>query len=274
MVTLAPQGRPGARFHGGESFDPEELCRRLRVHERKQREREDRRRIRHDKERAAKPFHHTPQVAALSFSRTTTPDGSKEKCTSKVLKPLPPPKELGSRQTEELSLNASTFIAAVEAAKAELRMASGTEEDLAEVAKRAKERIMSSVRWKFDSPEPLRQKSPDSSIDPPPEGGESSGDGLPSSSSVHSSALDDESRTSIEQRRFELAREENRTMIPLPSLPEDWGLPTLRHESLEHNNDKRAQRRSDADQSVATEELPQVKTSRRRSLPLLSMFRR
>ncbi|KAI9820625.1 MAG: hypothetical protein M1827_004994 [Pycnora praestabilis] len=69
------ESKTDGRVKQGEPFDPEDLCRRLERHRlKKHEEQEERRRRRERAERFAVkgPYHHTPQYAAVDFTRTTT----------------------------------------------------------------------------------------------------------------------------------------------------------------------------------------------------------
>ena len=106
-----------------EGFDVEELCRRLRVQERRQTGQEQRRRRRATEcETTAQQYHHIPRVAASDFARTATPDDFGKRDIHRLSHMALPKRKEGRSHSVPMPgpLSASSLARALEVARAEL----------------------------------------------------------------------------------------------------------------------------------------------------------
>ncbi|KAI9843997.1 MAG: hypothetical protein M1838_002377 [Thelocarpon superellum] len=112
---------PHVKVKVGEPLDVEELCRRLRVQERRQRDQAERRRRRATKDLGQRQYHHIPQVAAQDFARTATPDTFSKRETHPLSRQVMD--RFRNNVVHPKALSATGLAAALERAQAELREA-------------------------------------------------------------------------------------------------------------------------------------------------------
>lgn len=114
---------PNPTIKKDEGFDAEELCRRLRVQERRQVGQEQRRRRRATEcQTTAQQYHHIPQVAASDFARTATPDDFRKKDIYTLSQLALQKRKEGRSHSVPMPgpLSASRLARALEVARAEL----------------------------------------------------------------------------------------------------------------------------------------------------------